>query len=93
MILNRTNKSGQHYNLIEIFTPDQVNKTQIVNGQNSIIVDAHIDDVSQAWYNWQMRGQYIQEAFPFLSRSAREFIMTGITEEKWTKLFGEKETE
>lgn len=28
----------------------------------------------------------IQEAFPFLTASEREFIMTGITDEDWSKL-------
>ena len=36
------------------------------------------------------RGYLIQEAFPELSLNAREFIMTGITEEEWNKEFSDE---
>lgn len=35
-------------------------------------------------------GKLIQNAMPHLTPSQREFIMTGITEESWNKLFDEK---
>jgi len=31
-------------------------------------------------------GELIQNVFPFLSRSEREFIMTGTTQDEWDRL-------
>lgn len=36
-------------------------------------------------------GMLIQDAFPNLTNSEREFIKTGITEEEWNFLFKESE--
>ena len=33
-------------------------------------------------------GESIQKAFPNLTPSEREFIMTGITEDEWKDIFG-----
>ena len=38
-----------------------------------------------------MSGKMIQSAFPGLSADDREFLMTGITPEEWSKMFGEEE--
>ena len=34
-------------------------------------------------------GAYVQDAFPHLSADDREFIISGVTAEEWTELFGE----
>ena len=34
-------------------------------------------------------GRLIQEIFPTLNPSEREFIKTGVTPEEWTAMFGE----
>jgi hypothetical protein len=34
-------------------------------------------------------GELIQNVFPFLSSSEREFLMTGATEAEWNHEFGE----
>jgi len=34
-------------------------------------------------------GELIQDVFPFLSRSEREFIVTGVTESEWDHEFAE----
>ena len=36
-------------------------------------------------------GAHIQVAFPDLSADLREFVLSGITPEKWTEIFGEEE--
>ena len=36
---------------------------------------------------WEM-GEYVQDVFPHLSASQREFIISGITEEEWDLAFG-----
>ena len=35
---------------------------------------------------WKLEGVLVQNAFPTLSASEREFIMTGISPEVWTAL-------
>jgi hypothetical protein len=39
--------------------------------------------------NRHITGELIQEIFPDLSASDREFILTGITDEEWNNLFEE----
>ena len=36
-------------------------------------------------------GALVQRAFPNLTNSEREFILTGITQEEWDALFSEEE--
>ena len=38
-------------------------------------------------------GALIQDAAPHLSDADREFVMTGITAEEWTAVFGDSEEE
>ena len=38
---------------------------------------------------WQ-HGELIQNVWPNLSASDREFIKTGVTEEEWNETFGER---
>ena len=38
-------------------------------------------------------GALIQDAFPNLTDSQREFILTGITDDEWNKTFPEDEEE
>jgi len=38
-----------------------------------------------------MKGQYIQQAFPFLTSGQREFLITGLTETEWSELFTNSE--
>ena len=39
---------------------------------------------------WEM-GELVQDVFPHLSYSQREFIISGLTEEEWDYAFGEIE--
>lgn len=57
----------------------------------SITVNMNIEEVSQCWYNWQQRGQFIQQAFAMLRAADREFLMTGLTESEWNETFKEEE--
>lgn len=47
---------------------------------------AHKEFLEQ-WQRWQ-QGKLIQYAFPTLTAEQREFLMTGLTPEKWKELFG-----
>jgi hypothetical protein len=86
MMITRHNKMGSVYTLVMMG-----DRTQIITGRKSIVVDTPIDRVSQGWYSWQMNGALIQDAFPYLNNVEREFIMTGITQAEWDELFGETE--
>lgn len=61
-------------------------KTKIVYNKKFIEINMNINELSQCWFNWQMRGQYIQDAFRELSNAEREFILTGITPDEWNEL-------
>ena len=41
----------------------------------------------QKWFH----GSYIQDVFPNLNADEREFIMTGLTPEAWTEIFGKED--
>lgn len=86
---NRTNHMGQKYHLIEVLDGrgDVTGKTEIRTNGKKIVVNHPIMCMSQAWYDWMMRGYPIQTAFHFLSADEREFLLTGITPEEWNKLF------
>jgi hypothetical protein len=85
MMLRRVNKIGVTYHLTDMGD----GRTMLSTGTKSLVVDAHIDRISQGWYSWQMNGALIQDAFPYLSAGEREFILTGITQMEWNELFGE----
>lgn len=44
-------------------------------------------DITQEQIDKWERGELIQNAFPNLSASQREFIKTGITDEEWDSIF------
>jgi len=49
---------------------------------NSLTLDVDPRDIAR-WQN----GELIQVALPYLSASEREFLMTGILDDEWNKLF------
>jgi len=46
-------------------------------------------DITQEQLDQWEEGAFIQDVFPYLSISDREFIMTGITEDEWDTLMEE----
>jgi hypothetical protein len=48
-------------------------------------------DVTQAQLDLWKSGALIQSAMPQLSRTDREFVMTGATQEEWDETFGKDE--
>ena len=46
-------------------------------------------DITEAQMEAYQTGTLIQNAFPDLSDSDREFIITGVTAEEWIEMFGE----
>lgn len=69
------------------------NSSEIIDirNNNRIVINHSIEEISQMWYNWQVKGEYIQKAFASFTPEQREFIMTGITPKEWNELFSEKE--
>lgn len=39
------------------------------------------------------RGMHVQDAFPYMSKEHREFLLSGITPEEWNEHFGLPEEE
>ena len=81
LAINRVNRGGQAFKLVEVFGARP--QTSIRLGDRQMMVNADIRQMSQAWYNWQNRGYFIQDAFDFLSQDEREFIQTGLTPADW----------
>lgn len=50
--------------------------------------------LQQCWrFNPNREGKNVQEVFTELNSDEREFLMTGITSEEWSKLFGTQDME
>lgn len=88
MQMIRENRMGVRYQLLG--NNQETHITSIPKGK-LLVVQQPIERLNQAWYNWQMKGQKIQEAFSFLSDGEREFLMTGILPDEWDALFSEEE--
>ena len=43
------------------------------------------------WIEWQEEGKYIQDVFPNIADSEREFMLSGTHPECWKQLFQETE--
>jgi hypothetical protein len=64
-------------------------KSMLTGKENTLDVSMSFDKFQSAFMVWQ-RGMLIQHAFPTLSRSEREFILSGLTDEEYKKLFKEE---
>lgn len=89
MILTRINPHGMTFHLTS--KPGDITQTRICYGNKFIHVNVTIDEMNASWYQWTMKGQLVQRAFPKLSPSEREFIMTAITPDEWNAMFKEIE--
>lgn len=86
-----TNRAGLRYTVTELdsshveltIQTTQVSRTMAMNFERFIY----------AYSAWKIKGEMIQNAFPTLNASEREFIMTGITDEEWETMFGEENVE
>ena len=62
-----------------------VERTSVISGQvNMMSLPITVDQLE----NYYLKGMLLQDAFPNLSPSQREFIKTGITSKEWDNLFG-----
>lgn len=58
-------------------------KSQVSGIEHTMDLDITEDQINR----WRS-GEPIQRAFPNLSPSQREFLMTGITDDEWESVFG-----
>jgi len=64
-----------------------VERTSVISGQvNMMSLPITVDQLE----NYYLKGMLLQDAFPNLSPSQREFIKTGITAKEWNNLYGEE---
>lgn len=51
-----------------------------------------LDVTEQEFINWR-NGELVQNAFPNLTASEREFLISGMTDEEWDEAFGSDDYE
>jgi hypothetical protein len=67
----------------------QITRESILDGKTRTIeIPLTESEFSIACYRWAEGDLLIQDAFPTLTPSQREFIKSGITDEQWQDLFG-----
>ena len=60
-------------------------KSQYSGIEHAMHLDVTVEQLNTFYHG----GGCIQDIFPNLTNSEREFIKTGITDDEWTELFGE----
>lgn len=65
-----------------------ITRTSMFTGKTHTI---NINCTEKQLKSYYEDGLLIQDAFPNLSASAREFIKTGVTEEEWNETFGNED--
>lgn len=75
---------------LNILDPDniEVTATSMITGKQHTM---KLPITFQQFLQWEEGGETIQEVFPHLTPSQREFLMTGITDEEWDKYIKEPE--
>jgi hypothetical protein len=70
----------------------QVSRISILDGVvRTIEIPLTETQFAEAFWAWREKGLCIQDAFPTLTASQREFIKTGITDDQWEETFSEDE--
>jgi hypothetical protein len=59
--------------------------------RNRMTLPLSLSEFTVAYDKWKNHGALIQDAFPTLSPSEREFLMTGSTQEEWDNYTREEE--
>jgi hypothetical protein len=58
---------------------------------NDMLQNSHYIDVKMVDMAAYEDGALIQDAFPYLTTSQRELMLTGISDEIWDDMFGDEE--
>jgi len=89
LVVTRVNNIGLKFKLTE----ESHKETLVTLGNKAYLMKIPMPVFLAAWYNWQMKGMFIQDAFHMLNDDEREFLMTGITSEQWNEIFKDREEE
>jgi len=68
--------------------PDTTIINETINKQ-IVVKDVSEGQIRRGWYHWLHGDKLAQDAFPFLSHTEREFLISGITPDEWNELFGD----
>ena len=66
----------------------KVTKQSQISG---VVRTMELDITAQQLWNYEMGLGLAQDVFYNLTDSEREFLMTGVTDEEWSRVFGEQE--
>jgi hypothetical protein len=89
MTIYRISPKGLEFNITEL--PEGKLEIRLAGTSKLIIVEMKLETFSAAFYQWQMKGLFIQDAFKTLNNEEREFLITGITPTEWKELFPPEE--
>lgn len=53
-------------------------RNELAKKMNRLVIDMSNEEFEEAFKRWE-RGAYIQDAFPNLSPTERDYLMTGLT--------------
>lgn len=56
----------------------------------AITVNRGVFIILRSWAIWVETNELVQEAFPYMTPSEREFLISGTTGEEWEEMFGEE---
>lgn len=72
--------------------PARITKTSILTGRTRTLElnQYEQDEFDRRFYAFKHGNLLIQDAFPELSNSAREFILNGITDDEWNEYIENK---
>jgi hypothetical protein len=87
--INLFNSKGMHYLLTG---NEETTKVHLVGTSKEITINLPLAETFRRWFYWQRERLNIQDVFPELQASEREFFITGITRDEWTTIFGNSET-
>ena len=90
MTIYRISPKGLEFNISEL--PEGKLQIRLAGGSKLITVTMKLEEFSAAFYQWQMKGKVIQEAFKTLNNGEREFLLTGITPSEWNEIFGDSDS-
>ena len=87
--MQRENRFGLLFTITE-----QEDRSLLIecNGK-SIVLSVPWAQLSQSWYNWQVKGDFVQDAFSYLNPDEREFLITGMTGAEFDALMMEESDE
>ena len=63
--------------------------THVKTGDKELIINFNIERLNQSWYDWTCGNKLVQNAFPYLNDSEREFLITGMTDREWNDMFSD----